>query len=241
MLRIYTNVKNIDSPNNILKRYDGGDWFSEEYEDGERKSYNVFQRNALSDSETILEFLEELDDNFMQLPCWLDEVQAHHPYSGWSVLSFPLPWPPSSLYLPQPLCFLRSEIEEIVKTYTAYEAPTSLDQSSLSQHRMQDPKRLVKSPLQNSMQFQPSSEIQPSYPREEQQQEGSVPTQLTVLPNAFSAVPKGVQVGLLCSPINLPDEQSPRKSTRRPKEQRKPLSQVRPKLSNQCLIDLSVS
>jgi hypothetical protein len=49
MIRIYTkgNFKQLEG---CCARYDGGWWFSEDYVSGERKSYKVIQRIALSDS-----------------------------------------------------------------------------------------------------------------------------------------------------------------------------------------------
>lgn len=248
MIRIY--IKGIFKElEGYCARYDGGHWFCEEYESGERKSYKVIQRIALSDSDdskSILEILESLDDNFIQLPCWQNVIQEpflqkQNPYSGWSLiqLSYPLSLPLKTL--PQEAEYLRNEIEDLIKKYKFYELQASSNQSFPSQHHKQDPKQLAKSPLQNKQPHQLSSEIQSSYPREEKQLQDSIPSQLNVLPIPFSAAPKGVQFGSLCLPVNLPDEQSPRKSIRRQKEPRKLPLQVHQQSSSQCLIDLSAS
>lgn len=245
MIRIYIKgfFKELES---CCARYDGGHWFCEEYESGERKSYKVIQRIALSDSKSIFEVLEPLDDNFIQLPCWQNVIQEpflqkQNPYSGWSLiqLSYPLSFPLKTL--PQEAEYLRNEIEDLIKKYKIYELQASSNQVFPLQHHKQDPKQRAKSPLQNKQPHQLSSENQPSYPREEKQLQDSIPSQLNVLPIPFSAAPKGVQFGSLCLPVNLPDEQSPRKSTRHLKEPKKSLLQGRQQFSSLCLIDPNAS
>jgi hypothetical protein len=255
MIRIYKKQNNIiinEEKEKLMNRFDGGSWFSEQYDDGKRKSYKVIQRFSLSDSNCVVELLEPLEDNFIQLPCWQDVSPIPvQPYQGESVWIQNQCWLVVQLEqgqqelvqglvpqeVEQELVPLYNEIREIIKNYMK----TSSNSTFLLQHHKQDPKQQVKSPLQKQQHQKSSSQNPPSSHREKkQEQDSNLPPQ-TLLQAPFSAVPKGVQAGLLCPPISLPDEQSPRKLPSHPRGLKKPPSQARSKLSNQCLIDLSVS
>lgn len=264
MIRIYKKQNNItineENEINIL-RCDGGSWYSEQFQDGQRKSYKVIQRITLSDSTSIIEVLEPLEDDFIQLPCWQDEFPIHVQKLQdsvwiqnrcWLVVSVPLlakggqgAQIPQEVQLPQEvqqeLEPLYNEIKEKIMKYMSSLQQVSSNPTYHLQHRKQDPKQQVKSPLQKQQHQKSSSQNR----REEksfsnQEQVSSLPPQ-TLLQAPFSAVPKGVQAGLLCPPVFLPDEQSPRKSPSHPKGPKRLPLQARSKLSNQCLIDLSES
>lgn len=262
MIRIYKkqcNIKINEKDETNIMRCDGGSWFSEQYNDGQRKSYKVIQRIILSDSKSIFEVLEPLEDNFIQLPCWQNEfpilvqqlqesVWIHD--RCWFVVSVPLLHQQEAqgsreVQLPQEvqqeLGLLYNEIKGLLKKNMYSSQQVSSNPISLSQHRKQDPKPQVKFPLQKKQHQKSSSQNRPEEKPFSNQEQVSNLLPQTLLQAPFSAAPKGVQAGLLCPPVFLPDEQSPRKLHSHPKGPKRLLSQVRSKLSNQCLIDLSES
>jgi hypothetical protein len=262
MIRFYYKSNKKQALENISEyvRIEGGHWFTESL-GTIRQTFSV--RARFSIETTHIEYLSPIEDGFMQTPCWQDEplqqVTLVRSEMDWShfqlvqqtgtelvqmVLSGPLQMP-----LPE---WVKRELEvhnisegTLVSAIRIYEPRAFLDQAVHEQLEQPHPTRRAESPLQtlppirslgekahvDPQEVLPSSELKSAL-KQRRQPESQVP--------AF-AVPKSVQIGSLCLPVNLPAEQPPRKSLFHQKVHQPHRERARAKVAQQCLIDPSLS
>lgn len=76
MFRVYWNINrneiHSETPTSTVQRVEGGWWFAEEFENGNRRAFRIIERDVLLNGEIVMELLEPLGDDFIQTPCWKD-------------------------------------------------------------------------------------------------------------------------------------------------------------------------
>lgn len=243
----------IFSTNSIaIKRFDAGFSFVEEYPDNRRYNYKVISRECIGNA--ILEILEPINELVLSdysLICesqyYLDPV----PLRGDSADSFSL-WQLETQKmiviqeleqkedLPEWLQMETGNLYTSLKQIKLYAQKVSSNQADLSQPKLQHPKPREVSPLQKLQHPQPFDETNRDQTRREKKVSNpklvEAQSQQLSQPALVSPIPKGVQVGLLCPPVFLPDGQSLRKSPPHRKEYQKRSSQVHSLDLSQCLI-----
>ena len=68
-IRIYVKIKNNVSTDTKYQRTEGGFWFCETI-DTTRRAYQIKERFIIDKQKTVVEVLEELDPDYVSLPCW---------------------------------------------------------------------------------------------------------------------------------------------------------------------------
>ena len=240
------------------KRIEGGHWFSESFKN---ISYVYKITNRCIHGDVTIELITPLDSGVMMTPCWQDVphqnvcvVQSEEDWvlfeliqdSGrvQRVLSGPLG-------IPQP-AWVKQELEQhnipeelLMSAILSCAPPAFSDLIDHEPPELQHQELQEGYPLQKMLQIQSSHEkhhagplvkLTPSMIKPPSKQYLSLGLQAPVF-----AVPKSVQIGSLCPPMNLPVEQSPRKLHDHRKVYQTPHGQVRAKVDPQCLIDLSLS
>jgi len=262
MLRVYWNSNKHAALEPIhtqfISRIEGGSWFCEESADS-RAVYRVGHRKFHSG--IIMEHIEELAPDFIQTPCWpgaplrRELVRSEAPWNLWQVLEdeseqvllvlsgpqgVALPeWaaqevgPHNSAALKQWLSTV-SCAPQVSSDLTAREPPGRQHQEPQGV----SPSQKMRQPLSSA-----------GKPHAQPQEELSSSTQVFVqgqpqrrLQQAVaSGGQKAVQTGSLCPPMNLPDEQPPRKSPHHLPKHRQHLLPKRAAIPQECLIDLAQS
>ncbi len=262
MLRVYwnSNKRVLSEPiqGGLVSRIEGGSWFCEEATDG-RSAFKVSLRKCIGGM--IMEIIEELASDFIQMPCWpgaqlrRELVHSEAPWNLWQVLegeseqvllvlSGPrgvgLPeWaerevgPQNSAALKQ----WQTRVSCALPVSSDSVAPAPLERQrqeqqevSLSQRKQQ----LLSSAGKPRARHQEESiSSKPEFAQEQPRR----PLQQV----AASGGQKAVQTGSLCPPMNLPDEQPPRRSPHhQPTHRQRPLPK-RAAIPQECLIDLAQS
>jgi hypothetical protein len=68
-IRIYVPIKNKLSADTKYQRIEGGFWFCETI-DTLRRAYQIKERFVIDKQQTVVEVLEELEPEYVSLPCW---------------------------------------------------------------------------------------------------------------------------------------------------------------------------
>ena len=76
-IRIYIPVKNNLSADTKYQRTEGGFWFCETI-DTMRRAYKIKERFFIDKQQTVVEVLEEVEPEYVSLPCW------PLPHTSWS-------------------------------------------------------------------------------------------------------------------------------------------------------------
>jgi hypothetical protein len=262
MIRFYykDNKKQALKNTSDYTRIEGGQWFTEIFETFS-KSYRVQRRFSVEN--IFFEHVYPMEDSFMQTPCWQDgpllragivrsEMNwtlfelAQQPESELAqmVLSGPLQTPPPEWVI-QELEFHNISKETLLSAIRTCEPRAFLNPIAREPLEQQHPKQREGSPLQKQRQTQPSNERVRVDPRAASSSSGLKPASKQHLQPELQvpvfSVPKSVQIGSLCPPVNLPAEQLPRKLPCHLKAHPPRREQVRAKVVQQCLIDPSLS
>ena len=262
MLRVYwnSNKRVLSEPiqSLLVSRIEGGSWFCEEAADS-RNAFKVILRKCIYGM--IMEVVEELASDFIQTPCWpgvpqrRELVHSEAPWSLWQVLEgeseqalFVLSGP-QGVVLPEwaerevgpqnsaALKQWQSKVSCALPVSSDSAAPAPLERQrqeqqevSLSQRKQQS---LSSAGRPRARPQEESNSSKPEFAQERPQR----PLQQAA---AFGGQ-KAVQTGSLCPPMNLPDEQPPRRSPHhQPKHRQHPLPK-RAAIPQECLIHLEQS
>lgn len=262
MLKVYWNSNKhaLSEPIQHLRilRIEGGSWFCEEAADS-REAFKVILRKCIDGM--IMELVEELPPDFIQMPCWpgvpqrRELVHSEAPWNLWQVLEgeseqalFVLSGPRGAELPEWAVREVGPQNNAALKqwqTKVSCALPVSSDSAG--------PARLERQHLApqgvSLSQRKPQSLSSAEKPRAQPQEElnSSKPESVRAQPQrplqqvaAFGGQ-KAVQTGSLCPPMNLPDEQPPRRSPHHlPKHRQHPLPK-RAAIPQECLIDLEQS
>ncbi len=262
MLRVYWNSNKhalrepIDT--SLVSRIEGGSWFCEEsansravYRVGHRKFHNGM----------IMEHVEELAPDFIQKPCWpgaplrRELVRSEAPWNLWQVLEGESEQVLLVLSGPQGVALPEWAAQEVGPhnsaalkqwlTTVSYAPQVSSDLTAREPPERQRLEPREASPSQKMRRSLSSAERPRAQPQEvlssSKQEFAQAQSQRPLQQAAASGGQKAVQTGSLCPPMNLPDEQPPRKSPHHlPKHRQHPLPK-RAAIPQECLIDLAQS
>ena len=262
MLRVYWNSNKhvLSEPIQSLNvsRIEGGSWFCEEAGDS-REAFKVILRKCIDGM--IMEIVEELASDFIQKPCWpgvpqrRELVHSEAPWSLWQVLegeseqvllvlSGPrgaeLPEWAAQEVGPQSSAALKQW-----QTKVSCALPVSSDSAAPVPLERQRQEQQGVSPSQKTQQRLSSAGKPRAQLQEElnslRQEFAQAQPQRPLQQVAASGGQKAVQIGSLCPPMNLPDEQPPRRSPHhQPRHRQHPLPK-RAAIPQECLIDLAQS
>ena len=262
MLRVYWNSNKhaLREPieASLVSRIEGGSWFCEEYADS-REAYRVGHRKFHDGM--IMEYNEELAPDFIQTPCWpgvpqrRELVRSEAPWSLWQVLEDESEQVLLVLSGPQGVALPEWAAQEVgphnsaalkqwqTKVSCAPQVSSDLTARAPPERQHLEPREVSPSQtMRRSLSFaeRPRARLQGescSSRQEFAQAQPQRPLQLAVA----SGGQKAVQTGSLCPPMNLPDEQPPRRSPHhQPKHRQHPLPK-RAAIPQECLIDLAQS
>lgn len=256
MLRILWSSCDSDSTNSqqkVLRRTEGGWWYSEETEaDGQdRKAWEVHSRIPCDDG--ICEVLTALPEDWIQQPCWQDEplqqvqilreqglislqkvtVTEEGQEQQRQLLSLWLPleqeWPQ---WVQELLGVYKHTLaQHIAKTRRSASPSQGPVYPSPQKQPGLTPKaeHPLRTPAQRqSLRDRPHAGPQEGY-RPSPQGDRSKPSQEHRVQPSVSGVPKGLQTGALLKPVDLPIGQLPRNSNdRRPAHRGRPGRDRRP-------------
>lgn len=235
MLRILWSSCETDSSDSqqvVLKRTEGGWWYSEETGDTsqDRKAWKVHSRSPFDDG--FCEVLTPLPEDWIQQPCWQDgppqqvqilreQGQTSLQKVGQQLLSL---WLPLEQQWPQ---WVQEVLGPSRHTLALLAAQTntisSLDQCPVYPLPQKQPGLGLKAehPSQTPAQRQASRER--PRPPHALQGDRNKPSRGHQGQPSVSVVPKGLQTGSLLTPVDLPTGQLPRNSNgRRPTHRGQP-------------------
>jgi hypothetical protein len=260
MIRFYykDNKKQALKNTSEYTRIEGGQWFTEIFETFS-KSYRVQRRFSVEN--IFFEHVYPMEDSFMQTPCWQDgpllrvgivrsEMDwtlfelAQQPESELAqmVLSGPLQTPLPEWVI-QELEFHNISKETLLSAIRTCEPRAFLNPIAREPLEQQHPKQRAGSPLQKQPQTQSSNERVRVDPRAASSSSGLKPASKQHLQPELQvpvfSVPKSVQIGSLCPPVNLPAELPPRKTLDRQKAPRLPHARAHVKAVPQFAFVLS--
>jgi hypothetical protein len=262
MLRVYwnSNKHTLSEPIQSLNvsRIEGGSWFCEEATDT-RHVFKVVLRKCIGG--IIMEYTEELASDFIQTPCWpgvpqrRELVRSEAPWSLWQVLEgeseqvlLVLSGPRGAelpVWVVQEVGPQNSAALKQWQSKASCALPVSSD---LADHAPLEQQRQVQqgvSPSQKKLQTlssagKPRARLQEELNSSKQESAQARP-QRPLQQAAASGGQKAVQTGSLCPPMNLPDEQPPRRSPHHLPRHRQPPLPKRAAIPQECLIDLAQS
>jgi len=245
MLRIlWTSCEPLDTTNSqqgLLRRTEGGWWYSEETGQ-DRKAWKVHSRIPCENG--VCEVLTSLPEDWIQLPCWLDEshqqvilLREQGQISLQQLMGQNRQQQLLSLWLPLSVQHWPSWVAEVLGSSRHTEV-LSLAQSNTISLLCQGPvsplpqtqqvsARKEGPLLQTPVQRQASHDKPPSRPQGAQQVSSRAtrhkPAQQPLKQSSASAAPKAVQTGSLLTPVDLPTGQLPRNlNDRRPVHRGRP-------------------
>ena len=262
MLRVYWNSNKhvLSEPIQSLNvsRIEGGAWFCEEATDT-RQVFRVILRKCIGG--IIMEYTEELASDFIQTPCWpgvpqrRELVHSEAPWNLWQVLEgeseqvLLVLSGPRGAELPE---WAEREVgpQNSValkqwQTKVSCALPVSSNSTAPAPLEWQHQEQRGVSPSQRKQQSLSSAGKPRAQPQEElnslRQESAQAQPQRPLQQVAAFGGQKAVQTGSLCPPMNLPDEQPPRRSPHhQPKHRQHPLPK-RAAIPQECLIHLEQS
>ncbi len=262
MIRVYwnSNKRMALEPiqGGLVSRIEGGSWFCEESADS-RAVYRVGHRKFHNGM--IMEHVEELSPDFIQKPCWpgaplrRELVRSEAPWNLWQVLEGESEQVLLVLSGPQGVALPEWAAQEVgphnsaalkqwLSTVScAPQVSSDLTDREPPVRQHQEPQGV--SPSQKMRQSLSSAERPRAQPQgvssSSRQEFAQAQSQRPLQQVVASGGQKAVQTGSLCPPMNLPDEQPPRKSPHHPPKHRQHPSPKRAAIPQECLIDLAQS
>jgi len=261
MIRIYwTQTSTVDhatKSKQIVQRWEGGWWFSEEVDSSDRSTYQVVDRLDYTEKMDgcFIELLKPLPSDFVESPCWKEATPMcwsllFENSEGVSLLAAAAGALEQQLLLSFPASLEFDSLPSQVFQHISLPTMKMLfDAMRLQLHIPHDSKRnLPSSALKQTQTHSRVSEASPEYrspssehvPSQQGQQKKGVDKPLPQSSKSTHASPgpKGIQTGSLCQPMTLPEKEVRPESTHHKKAHRKPRSQTQPM---RCLIQLSES
>lgn len=262
MLRVYWNSNKhaLREPieGSLVSRIEGGSWFCEESTNS-RAVYRVEHRKFHNGM--IMEHIEALAPDFIQKPCWpgaplrRELVRSEAPWNLWQVLEDESEQVLLVLSGPQEVALPEWAAQEVGHQNSAAlkqwlstvscAPPVSSDLTGREPPVRQHQEQQGASPSQKMLRSLSSAERPRAQPQGElsssRQEFAQAQPQRPLQQAVASGGQKAVQTGSLCPPMNLPDEQPPRKSPHHPPKHRQHPLPKRAAIPQECLIDLAQS